>query len=68
MLAGLVPFCIYKTAVKEETYGKPGYKGKHGIYCREIMDAVLASGSLEDGINAIQEILESNGIVEIITD
>ena len=34
----------------------------------EIMDAVLASGGLEDGINSIQEILESNGIVEIITD
>ena len=34
----------------------------------EIMDAVLASDSLEDGINLIQEILESNGIVEIITD
>ncbi len=34
----------------------------------EIIDAVLASDSLEDGINAIQEILESNGIVEIITD
>ena len=34
----------------------------------EIIDAVLASDSLEDGINLIQEILESNGIVEIITD
>ena len=34
----------------------------------EIMDVVLASDSLEDGINSIQEILESNGIVEIITD
>ena len=34
----------------------------------EIMDAVLASDSLEDGISSIQEILESNGIVEIITD
>ena len=34
----------------------------------EIMDTVLASDSLEDGINSIQEILESNGIVEIITD
>ncbi len=34
----------------------------------EIMDAVLASDSLEDGINSIQEILESNGIVEVITD
>lgn len=34
----------------------------------EIMEAVLASDSLEDGINSIQEILESNGIVEIITD
>ncbi len=34
----------------------------------EIMDAVLASDSLEDGIYSIQEILESNGIVEIITD
>ena len=34
----------------------------------EIMDAVLASDSLEDGINSVQEILESNGIVEIITD
>ena len=34
----------------------------------EIIDVVLASDSLEDGINSIQEILESNGIVEIITD
>ncbi len=34
----------------------------------EIMGAVLASDSLEDGINSIQEILESNGIVGIITD
>ena len=34
----------------------------------EIIDAVLASDSLEDGINSIQEILESNGIVEVITD
>ena len=34
----------------------------------DIMDAVLASDSLEDGINSVQEILESNGIVEIITD
>ena len=34
----------------------------------EIMEAVLASDSLEDGINSVQEILESNGIVEIITD
>jgi hypothetical protein len=34
----------------------------------EIMDAVLASDSLEDGINLIQEILESNGIVEVISD
>ena len=34
----------------------------------EIIDAVLASDSLEDGINLIQEILESNGIVEIISD
>lgn len=34
----------------------------------EIMDAVYASNSLEDGINKIQEILESNGIVEIIPD
>ncbi len=34
----------------------------------EIMDAVLASDGLEDGINSIQEILESNGTVEIITD
>ncbi|MCI9069896.1 MAG: AbgT family transporter, partial [Clostridium sp.] len=31
----------------------------------EIMDTVHASGSLEDGINKIQEILEDNGIVEI---
>lgn len=34
----------------------------------EIMDVVLASDSLEDGINSIQEILESNGIVEVISD
>ncbi len=34
----------------------------------EIMDAVHDSDSLEDGINKIQEILESNGIVEIIPD
>ena len=34
----------------------------------EIMDAVLACDSLEDGMNSIQESLESNGIVEIITD
>ncbi len=34
----------------------------------EIMDAVHDSESLEDGINKIQEILESNGIVEIIPD
>lgn len=34
----------------------------------EIMDAVHVSDSLEDGINKIQEILESNGIVEIIPD
>ena len=34
----------------------------------EIMDTVHASGSLEDGINKIQEILEDNGIVEIISD
>ena len=34
----------------------------------EILDIVLASDSLEDGINLIQEILESNGIVEIISD
>ncbi len=34
----------------------------------EIMDAVHTSNSLEDGINKIQEILESNGIVEIIPD
>ena len=34
----------------------------------EIMDAVCASDSLEDGTNKIQEILESNGIVEIIPD
>ena len=34
----------------------------------EIMDAVLAADSLEDGINLIQEILESNGIVELISD
>ncbi len=34
----------------------------------EIMDAVYVSDSLEDGINKIQEILESNGIVEIIPD
>lgn len=34
----------------------------------EIMDAVYASDGLEDGINKIQEILESNGIVEIIPD
>ena len=34
----------------------------------EIMDTVHASGSLEDGINKIQEILEDNGIVELISD
>ncbi len=34
----------------------------------EIMDAVHVSNSLEDGINKIQEILESNGIVEVIPD
>ena len=34
----------------------------------EIMDAVLAADSLEDGINLIQEILESNGIIEVISD
>lgn len=34
----------------------------------EIMDAVCASDSLKDGTNKIQEILESNGIVEIIPD
>lgn len=34
----------------------------------EIIDTVLASDSLEDGINLIQEILESNGIVEVIAD
>ena len=34
----------------------------------EIMDAVLASDSLEDGINSVQESLESNGIVEVISD
>ena len=34
----------------------------------EIMDVVCASDSLEDGTNKIQEILESNGIVEIIPD
>ena len=34
----------------------------------EIMDGVCASDSLEDGINLIQEILESNGIVELISD
>ncbi len=34
----------------------------------EIMDTVHAFGSLEDGINKIQEILEDNGIVEIISD
>ena len=34
----------------------------------EIMDAVYVSDSLEDGINKSQEILESNGIVEIIPD
>ena len=34
----------------------------------EIMDTVHASGSREDGINKIQEILEDNGIVEIISD
>lgn len=34
----------------------------------EIMDIVYVSGSLENGINKIQEILESNGIVEVIPD
>ncbi len=34
----------------------------------EIMDAVHDSGRLEDGINRIQEILECNGIVEVIPD
>ena len=34
----------------------------------EIMDTVLAPSGLEDGINLIQEILESNGIVEVIPD
>ena len=34
----------------------------------EIMDAVHASARLEDGTNRIQEILESNGIVEVIPD
>lgn len=34
----------------------------------EIMDAIHDSDRLEDGINRIQEILECNGIVEIIPD
>ncbi len=34
----------------------------------EIMDIVHDSNSLEDGKNKIQEILESNGIVEVIPD
>ncbi len=34
----------------------------------EIMDAVLDSSGLEDGIKLIQEILEGNGIVEVIPD
>ena len=34
----------------------------------EIMDAVHDSNSLEDGINKIQEILECNGVVEVIPD
>lgn len=34
----------------------------------EIVDAVLASDSLEDGIKMIQEIIEGNGIVEVISD
>lgn len=34
----------------------------------EIMDAVHASDSSEGCINLIQEILEGNGIVEVIPD
>lgn len=34
----------------------------------EIVDIVHDSNSLEDGKNKIQEILESNGIVEVIPD
>ncbi len=34
----------------------------------EIMDAIHDSDRLEDGINRIQEILECNGIVEVIPD
>ena len=54
---------------------------KRGIYMRnqitresmefiagEIMDAIHDSDRLEDGINRIQEILECNGIVEVIPD
>lgn len=34
----------------------------------EIMDAVQDSNDLEAGVSRIQEILESNGIVEVISD
>lgn len=43
-------------------------RGSMEFIAGEIMDAVHDSDSLEDGINKIQEILESNGIVEIIPD
>jgi hypothetical protein len=34
----------------------------------EIMEAVQNSSGMEDGISRIQEILESNGVVEVIPD
>lgn len=34
----------------------------------EIMDAVQDSGGQGEGMSRIQEILESNGIIEVISD
>jgi hypothetical protein len=43
-------------------------RGSMEFIAGEIMDAIHDSDRLEDGINRIREILECNGIVEIIPD
>lgn len=53
---------------REGAYGNRITRESMEFIAGEIMDTVHASGSLEDGINKIQEILEDNGIVEIISD
>lgn len=38
------------------------------LIAKEIMDTACVSACLEDGINMIREILEGNGIIEVILD